>query len=664
MNAKHVAAGLLLATFGLGCRGALEGQFVDLAKLDVPGPKKHPSADAVYLLKEKRGRFESNYNGDKDKTQWLHHDVLAVLTEDGTKHADYRVFVPEKAKLLRVRGRTITPDGRVVPLDPSQIYDAKSKGEKEDEGFRGKIFPMPQVTVGSVLEVEYVVEFPWVSNVYTDFFTGELPIEDYRVELEGPEDIYYRVISYNVPGAAPWKVEPGSTWRLSWQMKDVPTRKKGGFIGPQHLREPYWRFAVQAYVKNGQVYHRNSTWDNAVKWTGKSMYHDTDKHFAGWKLEDLGVDTSECSKTDTRCVVAASLAWVTDNLPMRGFKGWPGRKSKEVLDSKEASDVEKTRILHRILKDLGVEARFAMFHPYLDGKTDPDFPELSSMWRYALVVRAQGNLEGDLWIDPACEFCGPGELPYWLTETEALVVDYEFEKLSTKPKYTGRFEAVKGEVKPPARYTRSYALRIDEQGDADLELTIDEQDWDTQRSRQRLRERKPDDWEKSAEEMLEACVAQVKLVSHGPAVIDDSSWRSTVKMAGRATGLAVRDADELVVPLSFMKYHFDDDFTEASRTTPVVVAYPYDTEEVAEVEVPAGWRMKSAPEGGHVKGPFDVTVSIEPAGSKVIVRRRITAHLGRYMPDRYGEVRAAFALFQGIRKKALTFERVAEQAAR
>lgn len=67
--------------------------------------------------------------------------------------------------------------------------------------------------------------------------------------------------------------------------------------------------------------------------------------------------------------------------------------------------------------------------------------------------------------------------------------------------------------------------------------------------------------------------------------------------------------------------------------------------------------MKSAPDGAELKGTFDVRISLDQAGSKVTVRRRIRAHLGRYEVARYPEVRAAFEAFRSIRDQAATFER-------
>ncbi|CAN0568461.1 unnamed protein product, partial [Laminaria digitata] len=246
-------------------------------------------------------------------------------------------------------------------------------------------------------------------------------------------------------------------------MSNVKAKKKGAYLPAYRDREPHWAFSVQAYVKNGQVYHRNSTWDSTVRLRAKKMYHDNADYYKGFSASP---DVGHCEAGDLRCKVQAAQAWVTKNLPMRGFRSWPGRAAKEGMNSGEASDIEKSRILYRLLKDMKIEARFALFHDYLRSSVDESFPQLESLDSLALLVKQQGDLASDLWIDPACEYCELGEVPHWMQKTQALVVDYDFEGMATKPKYRAEFQSVSGKVRNPGQYVRKYEVALKGSGDA------------------------------------------------------------------------------------------------------------------------------------------------------------------------------------------------------
>ncbi len=652
-----VAAVLVLA--GTGCAGQvpqLQSQLLNLADLQRPTSEKYPKADAVSLIKELKIRLQRNPGRNKDSGQWLHHNAFIILTEKGLKRAAYRISVPRKAEISGLQARTIQPDGQVHWLDPEQVHDDEGSGSSEDSDYVVKVFAFPLAAVGSVLEVEYRIDYPWISFSHQATISGDLPVEKYRVQISGSSQVKYRVMSYNVDGAEPWRVDNRpSSWTLSWGLNDVPKTKTEAFRPHESLIEPRWAFLIQGMVDDGRVTHYYSSWDKSARFRGDDLYHDNQKYYKGFSRE---LDSSSCAKRDVACRVQVAQDWVTADLPFRGIYGWPGRSAQEVMDSGEASGVEKARVLYKLLKDSGIEARFAFFFPRLDGAVDRGFPLMSNLDRLALVVRKQKGLDRDIWIDPACEYCKQGELPHWLADTEALVVDYEFGALVTKPEYTGRFERVVGKVLAHARSRRQYAVNLDKDGAASVEVSNVVGAYDAQMSRQRLRERKADKWAELAEEFAKARIPQSRLVSHTPPVFDPKTWRSKSVLRFDAVGVGIRDGDSLVVPLTFFKWTFDRHLHAKSRKLPLVVAFPYDLEEVAELTVPEGWTVKSVPKAATATGPFDITVSAVREGRKVTVRRTLKGHPGRYETKDYAKARAALEAFRALRAQAVTFERV------
>jgi len=124
-------------------------------ELKMTADPKAPGADAVYLDFEQIGsdplHFESYYARIK------------VLTEKGKELATVELpYMKGDRKVTDIKGRTIHPDGTVVPLTvkPEDLIVAKS-GEMQ---IGKKVFTLPSVEVGSILEYSY--QFHWDDNEY------------------------------------------------------------------------------------------------------------------------------------------------------------------------------------------------------------------------------------------------------------------------------------------------------------------------------------------------------------------------------------------------------------------------------------------------------------------------------------------------------------------
>jgi hypothetical protein len=114
-----------------------------------------PEAAAVYLYREERA-------DDKLHMHSLY-VRLKVLTEKGKEYAD--VEIPYEGRSFGIRaieGRTIHSDGTVIPFTgkPYEKLLEKTKTQK----YMAKVFTLPDVQVGSILEYRYILSYDdyWV----------------------------------------------------------------------------------------------------------------------------------------------------------------------------------------------------------------------------------------------------------------------------------------------------------------------------------------------------------------------------------------------------------------------------------------------------------------------------------------------------------------------
>jgi len=138
-------------------------------ELKMTADPKAPGADAVYLDIEKVTNdpihFESVYVR------------LKVLTEKGKELATVEVpYAKGNRKVTGIKGRTIHPDGTVIPLNvkPEDLLSEKT-GQNQ---FGRVVFTLPSAEVGSILEYSY--QYQWDDN---DFIPP-------RWEIQGPYFIH------------------------------------------------------------------------------------------------------------------------------------------------------------------------------------------------------------------------------------------------------------------------------------------------------------------------------------------------------------------------------------------------------------------------------------------------------------------------------------------
>jgi len=119
-------------------------------ELQMTSDPKAPGSDAVYLYLEEEDNDTLHYES--------HYARIKVLTEKGKEMATVELpYLQSYWKVTDVKGRTIHPDGTIVPLagKPEDLLSEKVG----DEQIKRKVFTLPSVEVGSILEYRYTISY-------------------------------------------------------------------------------------------------------------------------------------------------------------------------------------------------------------------------------------------------------------------------------------------------------------------------------------------------------------------------------------------------------------------------------------------------------------------------------------------------------------------------
>lgn len=115
---------------------------------------KAPGAAAVYLNVEE--------STDDPSHQIIVYERIKVLTEKGKELATVQVpYLNGNSRITSIQARTIHADGTVIPLvgKPEELLIFKTASKDGDFEVDRKVFNLPSVEVGSILEYRYVVSY-------------------------------------------------------------------------------------------------------------------------------------------------------------------------------------------------------------------------------------------------------------------------------------------------------------------------------------------------------------------------------------------------------------------------------------------------------------------------------------------------------------------------
>lgn len=119
-------------------------------ELRMTSDPKAPGADAVYLDLEEIANDPQHYQS--------YYARIKVLTEKGKEMATVDLpYLKGNSKIDDIKGRTIHSDGTIIPLSgkPADLLSIKT-GDKQ---FARKVFTLPSVEIGSILEYRYYIRY-------------------------------------------------------------------------------------------------------------------------------------------------------------------------------------------------------------------------------------------------------------------------------------------------------------------------------------------------------------------------------------------------------------------------------------------------------------------------------------------------------------------------
>lgn len=527
---------------------------------------------------------------------------IKIFTDEGKQYADVTIppFDRSEFKFSGVQGRTIHPDGSIVPFGGQVFEKVVERGQGVH--YLARTFTMPDVTPGSIIEYRYTrywEAFNPSTHMYYYF-----PRTDWN--LQGP--LFQKSAHFEFRPARPdlfsWRLQgvhlpeyakldstqdmtrPGAKL-VKLDLHDVPAFEQEIYMPPSleaEMRVLFF-YSTDLSIPQGDEYWKS---------TGKKWISSTES-FMNKKGSLSSTVASVTSASDSPDQKLHKLYYY-----VQGFENttYEERKSQkevkalnireiksvdDVLSSKYGSRSEINRTFVALARSTGIDATLVKVTERDEALLHREWPAFSQLGYEIASVKLNGST---LYLDPGSPFCPFGTLPWEDTGVIGLLLDKNVPTWVTLP------------VPDPSGATikRVANLHLEDDGSITGEVTVTYTGEDA--FHRRLRARNEDDAarKKSMENILQAWLPMKGDVE----LVDVNDWKSSqvplvVKYKVTLPGYANKAGHRVLIPATFFAGAYKNPFVATKRVNPIIMEYQYDHSDDVTISLPKSMQVESLP---------------------------------------------------------------------
>ena len=604
-------------------------------ELKMTSDPKAPGAAAVYLDIEENDGLEPGFSE--------YYARIKVLAEKGKELATVEIpYLKGCEKIARIKGRTIHQDGTIVPLDvkPDDLLIMKSG----DERVQRKVFNLPSVEVGSILEYRY--ETQYTPCGYFSFLTWDVqkpyfvhkahyayaPLDSGGGWSDEHGNAINRLVTSHVlpPGA---DVKFNSAGHFVLDLTDVPPI-------PDEQWMPPLRDAV--YQVHFDYVHTN---DLAGFWIPQAKnWSDDLKEFAASSRSIRSSVASQVAPGDGDLDKAKKLytaVQALDNTDFSRKKTDAERKELKLKETRRAADIWEQKSGSRndlallylsMLRTAGLTAYAMKVTDRDQGTFNPDHADFDQLDSVLVILNTGGK---DIYLDPGEKMCPFGVLSWKHEGAGGIREAAAGPGLATTPAdpYTRNTTLRAGDLDVDAQGTVTGMLRFVMSGQAALY-------W-----RQEALENDETGLKKEFDKELESMVPEgvEAHVNHFVGLNEPDQY--LMAMVDVNGSLGVTTAKRLVLPGFFLETRGTEPFIhEEKRQTPVDMHYDAIVTDQITYHLPPGLKLEGAPP--NVKelwkdhAVYDARVRVE-AGA-ITAERSLARAFTLAKPEEYQDLRGFY----------------------
>jgi hypothetical protein len=600
----------------------------DLKIKAVPGD---PGAAAIQL-------YYADYRDDIRKDQFIYHRIK-ILREEGKIYGDVEIPVPPDYSALSIQARTIHPNGSITEFKGKPFEKLISR-DRETK-FTAKVLTLPSVTVGSIVEYKYRLE--WEKHLYDSTWTVQhnlytvkesFWLGTYKGTLHTKRPGDQTHLSYVYANMPPRAVPKDKGNGIELQLENVPAFQAEKYMPP----EDNFKAEVHFFYGGGEIESPEVFWQDLGR-----EWHEKAEHFVGDHQEIkravgeiIGNATSaeqKLRKLYTRVQQIRNLSYERKRTRVEAKKEdlKPNENVLDVLSRGYGSKNEISELFLAMVRAAGFEAELLRASSRKERVFDSKL--LSEKQLESEIVSVKLN-DKDVFLDPGTKFCPFGLVAWMYTSVPALKLNKDrgnfmitptptADQTFTRRIVTGTISShgsLKGEIilefkGNQALEHRLAALETDDAGRrGDLEEEL--QQWLPKGSAVQLKE--VQGWESSEDPLLAFFNVEI-------------------------SNFALVAGKRILVPANIFQSTRESAFSQTHRQYPVYFPYTFEELDSVTLEVPQGYTISALPKGQDVKlASTRFVTSRSVQGNQLVQTRALVVNSIYFQPEKYPELREFF----------------------
>lgn len=407
----------------------------------------HPidsSAEAAFLYKYRKSYFK--YNQEKGFLIVTDvHERIKIYNSRGFKYATRSINLYRKAnsieKLFGLKAYTYN-------IENGKVVDAKLKNdgvfEEEASDFLNRTkLTMPNINEGSIIELKYSIESPFISNIDEFRFQETIPINrvdysfhvpeyfNYKTNVQGYLDISSTkeygeesiiVESKSTPkqGGVIEKYKSNYTYKViidNYLLDDLPAVKDEPYVDniSNYFSAIKYELAFTQFP-NSVVDNYAVSWDDVIRTIYENDNFGDELHKSGYFEDEIDNLLLDAKNEDER--ISKIFNYVKSNVKWNGIYGkYTNQGVEKAFQNKTGNVSEINLMLCSMLRYAGVKANPVLISTRSNGK--PLFPTLNG---YNYVISCIENNENVILLDATSEFSLPNILPVRALNWEGRII--------------------------------------------------------------------------------------------------------------------------------------------------------------------------------------------------------------------------------------------------
>jgi hypothetical protein len=571
-----------------------------------------PGAPAIILYRQV----------DRDDNRYTPHEDnyfrIKILTEEGRKRGNVEIpFSKAYENITGIHARTIKPDGTIVEFD-GKVFE-QTVARARQLRYLVKAFNLPNVEVGGIIEYFYTIDFK-EHYIYGSnwILSEELFTRNARFSLK-PYSSYdnrfhLRWTWQQLPADASPKQGPNGI--VEMQAHNIPAFQKEDYMPPENELKVRVDFI---YDEESPENDPNKFWQRIGKKRNGALEGFVGKRKAMEEAVSQIVSPNDPPEVKLRKIYDRVQQIRNTTYEIHKTEQEEKRENEKAATNVEdvwkrgyGDGVQLTWLFLALARGAGFEAYGCWVASRSQYFFNPKLEKSGELNANVALVKVNGK---DVYFDPGGAFTPYGMLTWSETGVTGLRLDSD----------GGSWIQTTLPDPQQSQIRRDAKLKLTDTGDVEGTFTVTYTGLEAMYRRLELRHEdataRKKYMEESAKEQIPAA-ADLDLTNQ-------PDWDATetplvavfdIKIPGWASSAGRR----AMLPVGFFSAHEKHIFEHANRVFPIYFEYPYEKMDDVTIELPAGWRVNSAPPQQAQPGKVvSYELKVENSNNTIHVTRKL-----------------------------------------